>query len=736
MGMASPGGASAGVARGVVEMDISQLHNAAAQARQLGQTFERALNGVNAPAQRAQASINALSRDIMQLAGIASTVALARQFAQFAIQADAAATAYRRQSIAALDLAGSQNNLNRLLDEYNKVTGNQVDKATALNAVTRLRAMGFADSTAELNEFVTAARGSALALGKTQEYITQELQLTLANTSERRLDQIGLGIAEVDARVKELRASNSALTREMAFSQAVLGLMNEKYGALAKSTQAQATGAERASKAWKDLSLSFGNLVGPTVDTVASKMAALFNLISTGFDHSSQAIQDFGKWLQWLGSVTLPEGFRQQGRELLTGLGYRLAPSEPRRIGGPSRNERNRPVSVGGGRTEAQTDLIRQWAADVQAIEREAGMARVEATRQYESQRSQTIAQYELGILRDAEDFARSRQRQAEQLARQIADVRADAQNREALQVRDYTEKIAELRSDANERIAEIEESYAESREKAERDHRDRLMGAAARLDAVGVFEEQRRYQREQEEAKHAHGKRIGKEKDNLQERIDDERKAHERRLADARAADEERIQEMRASLAEQQRLEDEDRAIQRKRQEEDHRLQLAQMAQAQAERMAQISEQAANEKKALDEKFTEELAATGLHNENWLKIQELRQKESLKLFDEFWKEIQKRFAIQGPKTKEEAEPRAFPDSFALGGWVQRGGIARVHAGEFVVPAAQARSMAGGMSRSVTIGDIHVYGTPGMDEATLGRAVRREVEGIFSELAQ
>jgi hypothetical protein len=60
----------------------------------------------------------------------------------------------RRQSIAAVELAGSQTKLTALIAEYGKVTGNQIDKAQTLADVTKLQAIGFADTTAELNEFV------------------------------------------------------------------------------------------------------------------------------------------------------------------------------------------------------------------------------------------------------------------------------------------------------------------------------------------------------------------------------------------------------------------------------------------------------------------------------------------------------------------------------------------------------------------------------------------------------
>lgn len=781
MGMASPGGLSAGVARGVVEMDISQLIAAANHARQLGMAFERALNGVNAPAQRAQNSINSLGQDMLRLAGIASGVAFARQFAQFAIQADATATAYRRQSIAAVELAGSQGKLNDLLDEYAKVTGNQIDKAQSLADVTKLQAIGFADTTAELNEFVSSARGASLALGKSQEYIIGQLQLAIANQSKLRLDQIGLGVEEVETRIKALRAANGQLTTSMAYQNAVLGLLNEKYGVLTTSTAAQATGAERAAKAWKDLSLSFGNLVGPSVDQVSSKLAALFNLISSGFDRSSAAIQDFGKWLQWLGTVTLPESVRTQGRDFMASMGYSLAPTAPRTIGGPSRSERNRPVAGMGGPSfnDTQTDAIRQWATSVQAIERDAATQRLDATRQYESQRAETISDYGKSIAREEADFAKSRARSLADYAKQVADAREDAARREVDAARDYaravanihedagkrdakwqsdySERIAELRADSNERLIELDADYAKARERAELDHRDRLMGAAARLDAVGVFEEQRNYARQQKDAADNHDEQRTKIQKALDEQLADALKAQQERLEESRAADAERLQDMQAAFEEQRaearaadadrlrdmqedferRLaqEDEDRQIQNQRRAEDHAAQMAQMATAQAERMAQIDEQVAREKKSLEEKFLTELEAEGLHNKNWLTVQDLRQKESLKLFDEFWKELNKRWAIQGPKTEAQTPAPAFPSSFAAGGWVQRSGMAMVHQGEWVANRQTAAAMAGGMIRNISIGDIYVQALPGMSEDALVVAVRRELMAALEEAA-
>ena len=203
------------------------------------------------------------------------------------------------------------------------------------------------------------------------------------------------------------------------------------------------------------------------------------------------------------------------------------------------------------------TDPVVEWGKAVRRIEQEAGEARLQATQDYEKQRSEAIAQYELSALRDAEDFARQRARQEANYQRQITQVQEDAAKREATWQRDLSEKLAELRSDSNERLVELDEDYAKDRERRERDHRDRLLNAAARLDAIGVAEEQRRYADQNNDAEENYQDQRTKIQEALDERIADELKAHQRRLEDQRTADAERLADMlgRAHRVEQRRI-------------------------------------------------------------------------------------------------------------------------------------------------------------------------------------
>lgn len=375
----------------------------------------------------------------------------------------------------------------------------------------------------------------------------------------------------------------------------------------------------------------------------------------------------------------------------------------------------------------------------IASIESDAANQRISATRQYEQQRSEVIAQYELSIARDAEDFARQRARQQVQLQSQIAGIRQDASEREAAWNVDLADRIAEIRSEGSERLSDIEENYQRDRERRERDHRDRLFDAAARLDAVAVANEQRNYARQSADADEQHDEQVGKEQENIVERIAQEQEGHQERLEEARKADEERIADMITAQAEQQRLEDEDRAIRLQRQAEDHATQLASMDAAHSEQMAEIDRQEAAELKSARETHIAQMVALGLHYTAWEKIQKDAQEKSLKDWQKFWDDLTKtqRMRITGGTGNGPSNPMNPMPIYASGGWVGQTGPIMAHAGEYVLNRQQAMAMAGGGGSTLNIseGAIVVYASPGQSETGIARAVRIELEELFKELA-
>jgi len=273
--------------------------------------------------------------------------------------------------------------------------------------------------------------------------------------------------------------------------------------------------------------------------------------------------------------------------------------------------------------TPEQTDAIFDFYGQVGDIERDANRQRLEATRQYEQQRTSAISGYEQTLAREAEDFARQRTRQQQELDKSIADIQRNTARREQ-----------QWREDLNKRIAEIEEEGQRQLEQMRRDHNLKLMEAAANLDARAVAEEQRRF-REQ----------VAQQQQGQDERIDKEREANQERIDEARRADDERIQDLRDALAERQALEDDDRALRLTRMQEDHEAQLEAMAAAQKERIDQINAGAIEERNAAWDGLLDRLDDLGLHNQTWLQMQEDRQEASLRLFDSYWRSWNSRIA-------------------------------------------------------------------------------------------
>lgn len=371
---------------------------------------------------------------------------------------------------------------------------------------------------------------------------------------------------------------------------------------------------------------------------------------------------------------------------------------------------------------------IHEWAQSAARIEREAAAARLDAQRQYEQQRAQTVAQYNQNALREEADFQRGRARQLAAYQREIANVQAAAAKREAAWQADYNERIADLRADGNDRLQDLERTYNRDRERRERDHRDRLLDAAARLDAVAVANEQRRYSREQEDAQTAFREQQAQIRTDLAERLAQEQEAHQERLQAAREADSERLADMQRAFEEQIAQEDLERAIQHQRRAEDHTAQLAQMDSAHSERLTQMAEQAAQEKAALNESFVAQLNDLGIYNQAWRTQQAKAQEDSLKLFQQFWKAFNDQMPtlVDRPQAPYPGNVGQFPSSFADFG--------------FGPTPAATRAAAGGSvsNRSVTIaeGAIVINAAATHDERAIGRQVRVEMERLLMEATQ
>lgn len=598
---------------------------------------------------RAQTEVQNASRAMTQTLGALGLGVSARQFGQFVVEANEMATAFARQSVAARELAGSQAQVNDLLRVYDRATGGVLDKAQALSDVTRLLAIGFADSTEELDQFARAARGLSLATGRTQEFVITNLQLELLNQTGRRLDQIGLDMEEVRKRADELAAANENLSSEQAYQAAVLDTASRKFGNLTKSAEAQATGIERLRKAWRDFQLEMGQNSGSALNQFAEggirELTALQQMIEG-------VTEDFERLNQTIGRSPAA-GFFRGLSEFLTidpispllddlneffGIGNQ-PDFKPTQAG---RQRQLTPNDTGVQRfNDEQRQVIRDHYDAVADLEAQAARDRQDATQQYEAQRTSTIRQYELTIAREAEDFARSRLRAEQDFQRSVGRMQRDAQRRDeraaedlartlGRAVADSDERLAEVREDANERLQELEEDYNRNRERALEDHQDKLLSAAGRLDAIAILEERKRFARQSRDAKEAFdeqradaneqlAERIADEREALAERRQDAQEAFDRQLEDAREADRQRQEDMQDDFALRQAREDEDRATRLRRMGEDHQLQLEEQARQHELRMLQIIEQETRERAQLEEQFNVALNEAKIRNDAWI---------------------------------------------------------------------------------------------------------------------
>lgn len=634
-----------------------------AQGMRLGQFTGAAFGGLGGPL---GGVLGGFAGGTPAIAGGLAVAATARA----AFEASQTAVAYERQRVAAVNLAGSQQRLNELMVTYDRATGGAIDRSTGLAKVTQLMSVGFADNAQELNQFARAIRGISVAMGASQDTVTQNLILELFSQRGMRLDQLGLQYDAVRKRADELRAADARLTQQQAYQNAVLEQAEQRYGALADSAVGQATGVERLSKAWADFSLTLGQAASGPINGAAHALAILIDTVRGGLEELSQTGQTStvrgGISIQTntAGAQNILAGLTAARERVLadieTGarpaavlqadlaeldakiravnvsLGTLDVTARNATFGSRTSIGRVTPTRIGGFEPEQQAIIADRFSA-LQQIQRDADREIVESAAQFARQRSQTIANYEKSIAREAEDFGRQRLNAERKLQMSILDVHQDSARQRVRWEADLArtleeqraerdERISESREATSERLADFEEKHNKDREKRQRDFGKNIREAVANLDAVQVRELQRQRREENQEARESHAEQIADEQKSLEKRIDDANKAYakqeqqqrsalDRRIQQQAEDDALRIQEMKDAFAAQTAQEDEERAIRLGRQAEDHAAQLAEMDRAQGERIAQIREREAEAIIETNRAYDVRLQAEGVFN-------------------------------------------------------------------------------------------------------------------------
>lgn len=235
-------GASAAQARAAIERELNQVRFAPRMGG-AGATSVASGGGGGSGRELIPGFGNLGSLAGYTIAGVAISQ-LGQMVARTTISLTEQGTALRRAENAARQMAGSQERLNELLRAYQEAAGGAQTEGEAMARISQLAAIGFADSADELRRFVVASRGAAQATGHDLNYIMGQLQLSIANQSTQRLDQLGLGVSEVKERINQLKETMPGLTEEARYQEAVLGLLVEKYGGLVSGAEAGASGLE------------------------------------------------------------------------------------------------------------------------------------------------------------------------------------------------------------------------------------------------------------------------------------------------------------------------------------------------------------------------------------------------------------------------------------------------------------------------------------------------------------
>src|SRR5215471_2158265 len=646
---------------------------------------------------------------------------------QAGIAAEKTAVAYQRQIVAASNLAGSQRNLAKIMDAYVEASGGAVDTTEALTSVIQLQALGFAKSAESTKEFVTAARGISLAMGKTVTDVANEITLAVGNLSTRRLDQLGLSIQEVTDRTNELQKAHVGMSRQMAFEQAILEAADKKFGDLAKSAEGQKSPVERMEADWNNFYLTMANLVAPAVDKVAD---ALDKLIKKATDKGLQ------QGLENIANTTLirvnqsPEQARQYGTETLTteatkAMVDRLTQqiAELKRIQALPPAQRDQYPDFAGGKTPPvlaelekelemfSNDMARLNARNMLAQSkipggpqlpytedpaRPSGAGGETALQRFERENQDMIIEHhdrELSINRDAYNdqlaadadyhqaveksnkaFNQQQEEQLEDHNKQMAKMEKDYQDEikkvkrdaaeqakkmerdlntqidkerrdaaaeqkrwlrdyndtvfrnnrdekaaEARVNRDYGEQVAKENTDYNNKVKDINDKFKEDQLKRTKDHNETLMEAAGRLDAVAVYAEQRRFLKEQAEAKKARDKDLADEKKHHEDTVAENEREHKEQIKDIQDANNQRNIDEKAAY--DQRVSDAQTALNQQIEDQKTALatQLDDAKKADDQRLSDMKTAHDNQKTEMDTAFNDQITRQQKHHNDEL---------------------------------------------------------------------------------------------------------------------
>lgn len=226
------------------------------------------------------------------------TIQGARLVANYATQVAKLDTQIRRTEKAFELMAGSTANAEARLIAIQQAANGAVDRLTAMQIANQAAALKLAKTSEEFGNLARAAKLITFVSPTIKDINDALTQLSLFSSNEAsfmRADQLGLSVREVKDRMAELRAENANLDGSTAKLLASIEILNQKYGPLLDSTEAQISGVEKLNVAWSEF-IQGASAVGGAFDRIAEAAASTVDELAVVFGTgNSRAILEVTK---------------------------------------------------------------------------------------------------------------------------------------------------------------------------------------------------------------------------------------------------------------------------------------------------------------------------------------------------------------------------------------------------------------------------------------------------------
>jgi hypothetical protein len=395
------------------------------------------------------------------------------------------------------------------------------------------------------------------------------------------------------------------------------------------------------------------------------------------------------------------------------------------------------------------TELLDDWDEFNEQrakIERDTDDKIIDARKDYQLRATRDTEEFTRKLAREEEDFNIKRARAAEKLARDVADVQGDL-NRKIGDIRRDAEKDQlEAQQQVNRDLEKDHEDHLLTMRRMQEDHDEKISDAAARLDAVAIINENRKYAKDRRRAEEDFQLEQAQQREEFQIEMQQRQSDANERIALARDEARRHIEDLqrRYQLEDRMAREDQQRKLDRMRQ--DFQIEQAERQQQLQMRLTEIRTQGQKELAELQAALDKKLLAYRNEQNAELGVQNAAQNASLAALEAYYNQL-----VASTPTSANAGGTYGSTTGGRLGRRQFGGPALftgLHAlerGEHVLSRPTVRaleSMMGGQltqrnlldaiagGRNVTVNaPISVTGYNG-DPSVLARKIRREIDSL------